>query len=67
MINTKYCIACGKELKNKNEIGINLKLLGDNRESFFCIDCLATYLEVSIEDIYDKIEFFRDEGCSLFK
>ena len=60
------CIACGKSNLTKDEIGINIKLLGENINNFYCIDCLAEYLDVTVQDIYDKIEEFKDEGCKLF-
>ena len=61
------CVSCGKEALEKNEIGINKKLLGDQVESFYCMDCLADYLGVSVQDILDKIEEFKDQGCKLFE
>lgn len=61
------CVSCGKETLEKNEIGINNKLLGEQVESFYCMNCLADYLGVSIQDILDKIEEFRDQGCKLFE
>ena len=60
------CIACGKENLSKNEIGINKKLLGESVENFYCMDCLADYLGVSVDDILEKIEEFKVEGCKLF-
>lgn len=60
------CIACGKVGLVRNEIGINKKLLGDNENNFYCLDCLAEYLEVTPQDILDKIEEFKEEGCTLF-
>lgn len=60
------CISCGKNNISKNEIGINKKLIGENSSVFYCIDCLASYLDVSVEDILDKIEEFKEEGCTLF-
>lgn len=64
---TNYqCISCGQKELSKNEIGINKKLLGERNENFYCIECLADYLGVSNEDIYEKIEEFRVEGCKLF-
>ena len=60
------CIACGKENLFKNEIGINKKLLGESAENFYCMDCLADYLGVSVDDILEKIEEFKAEGCKLF-
>lgn len=62
----KNCIACGKESLTKDEIGINKKLLGEQEDSFYCIDCLADYLEVDTQDLLDKIEEFKEEGCKLF-
>ena len=61
------CASCGKPALTKDEIGINIKLLGEDVKSFFCLDCLADYLEVEPQDILDKIEEFRDEGCTLFQ
>lgn len=60
------CISCGKELQPKNEVGINIKLLGENTAAFYCMDCLADYLGVTIQDIEDKIEEFKEQGCKLF-
>ncbi len=62
----KICIACGKEPLSKDEIGINKKLLGEHVENFYCMDCLADYLEVETQDLLDKIEEFKEEGCKLF-
>lgn len=61
------CIICGKENLDKNTIGINKKLLGEDIEHYYCIDCLADYLECTVQDIIDKIEQFKEEGCKLFE
>lgn len=60
------CFVCGKANLDKDTIGINKKLIDENIESFYCMDCLAEYLEVSVDDLYDKIEEFKEEGCTLF-
>ena len=60
------CVACGKKNLSRNEIGINQKLLGTTSKNFFCIDCLADFLEVTPQDIFDKIEDFKNDGCKLF-
>ena len=60
------CISCGKENLSKNETGINKKLLGENINNFYCLDCLADFLEVTVDDIEAKIEEFKSEGCKLF-
>lgn len=61
------CVSCGKTGLVRNEIGINKKLLGEDVENFYCLDCLAEYLEVTSQDILDKIEEFKEEGCKLFE
>lgn len=61
------CIACGKSSLSKNEIGINKKLLGMDSKNFYCIECLANLLEVTPQDIRDKIEDFKNVGCKLFE
>lgn len=60
------CVICGKQNLDKNTVGINKKLLGANIENFYCMDCLADYLECTVEDLLDKIEEFKAEGCKLF-
>ncbi len=61
------CVSCGKVGLERNEIGVNKKLLGENVENFYCINCLAEYLEATPEEILDKIEEFKEEGCRLFE
>lgn len=62
----KECIACGKKNLEKNTLGINKKLLGEKVKNFYCMDCLADYLGCTVEDLLDKIEEFKNEGCKLF-
>lgn len=66
MIN-KHCVSCCKHPLSKDEYGICIKLLGEETEVFYCLDCLADYLDVKKQDILDKIEEFKDEDCKLFK
>ena len=62
----RVCIACGKEDLDKDTIGINKKLLGTNIRQFYCMNCLADYLDTTVEDLQDKIQEFKEEGCILF-
>lgn len=62
----EICVSCGKENLTRDEIGINKKLLGENVGALYCLDCLAEYLDVTTQDILDKIEEFKEEGCKLF-
>lgn len=61
------CSSCWKAPLSKDEVGACKKLLGKDTVQYYCIDCLAAYLEVTPEDIEDKIQMFKEEGCELFK
>ena len=61
------CVACGKNPLDKNTVGINKKLLGLKIDAFYCMDCLADYLGCTVEELLDKIEEFKEEGCKLFE
>lgn len=61
------CSSCWKSPLTKDEVGASKKLLGSYTEQLYCIDCLAAYLEVTPEDIKDKIQMFKEDGCELFK
>ena len=61
------CYVCGKTPLTKDEIGLTKKLIGRNIKEWYCIDCLADYLEVTTDELIAKIEEFKEEGCSLFK
>lgn len=62
----KSCYVCGKEL-SKNEIGLTKKLIDKKTNKFYCLTCLAEYLEVTEEELLAKIKEFKEEGCTLFK
>ncbi len=63
----KECVACGKKPLSKDTIGINKKMLGKGIANFYCMNCLADYLGCTVDDLLDKIEEFKAEGCSLFQ
>ena len=63
----KKCYVCGKFPLTKNEIGLTKKLIDRKSTIFYCLSCLADYLEVSEDELIAKIEDFKNEGCSLFK
>ncbi|MDR1000206.1 MAG: hypothetical protein LBL96_05325 [Clostridiales bacterium] len=62
----RNCYICGKEALSKNEIGLTKKLLAKDSKRFYCLDCLAEYLEVDTELLLAKIEEFKEQGCELF-
>ena len=62
----KNCYSCEKETLSKNEIALTKKLLDKDSKRFYCLDCLAEYLEVDTEFLLAKIEEFKEQGCDLF-
>ena len=59
------CFGCGGDA-DRDAVGLNQKLLGENVSKFFCLPCLAENLGVSVEDLLAKIEEFKAAGCKLF-
>jgi biotin operon repressor len=63
----KQCYVCRKAPLSKDEIGLTKKLIDKKSTVFYCLPCLAEYLEVTEEELIAKIEEFKEEGCVLFK
>ncbi len=66
-MDAKKCYVCGKSPLTKDEIGLTKKIIDKKSTTFYCLSCLAEYLEVTIEELLAKIEEFKNEGCTLFK
>lgn len=60
------CISCFKSNLDKDTIALNRKLLGKDVEHFYCLDCLAKYLNTTTDELLEKIEQFKEDGCTLF-
>lgn len=65
MRKTVKCKYCGEILK-KDWIALNKKLIDRNTKKFMCLECMADTFDCSVEDLEDKIEDFKNEGCELF-
>ena len=61
----KICSNCNKNLA-KVEIALSKKLLGKNAKQYLCLDCLSDYLNTDKDILIEKIEQFKEEGCTLF-
>jgi len=59
------CIKCNKVLL-PDEIGATKKFVNRGATEFLCLDCLAQRFKVSRSLLEEKIEFLRENGCSLF-
>jgi hypothetical protein len=65
--NSVICLACGKETLSKDEIALSKKMLGRKITRFYCMECLADYLDVTTEVLFARIEEFKEQGCTLFE
>jgi hypothetical protein len=60
------CEVCGGRLI-RDEIALNKKLNGPETEEFLCLECMAEEFGVTVQDLEDKIEYFKESGCTLFE
>jgi phosphoadenosine phosphosulfate reductase len=62
----KNCKCCDKKVKTKDEIAMNLKLLGRNIGEYYCKKHLMELLEIDKERWNELIGEFKVSGCELF-
>lgn len=67
MAKVNICRYC-KAALTKDIIGLNKKLFENNAKNgqFMCLSCMASYLDCIEEELRQKIEDFKAEGCKLF-
>lgn len=61
------CFICGEKNLSRNELGLNKKLINRDIAKFHCMVCLTEYLGITLEELEDRIEEFKDTGCELFE
>ena len=65
MSRKRICCDCGRALK-RDEIALTQKLIDIDTEEFYCLDCLAEYIGCTVQDLKEKIQEFKEQGCTLF-
>lgn len=62
------CQYCDVEL-TRDAVGLNHKLFGKtkSKERLMCIECMSAVLDCTADDLLEKIEAFKNEGCRLFE
>ena len=67
MADAIQCKKCGR-LLTRDERGLNQKILdGDVKNGIWrCLTCMADYLECDEDELAEKIEEFKAQGCKLF-
>jgi hypothetical protein len=66
MSKEENCFICGERKLAHNIVGLNKKLIGKEVTKFHCLQCLADYLDVSADELEERIQEFKDAGCDLF-
>lgn len=59
------CMKCGRVL-TLDEAAIHKKMINRGATEYFCLTCLAEYTESTEEQLQERIEHFRKQGCLLF-
>ena len=59
------CFNCNTEL-SKDDVALCKKMLGKKIKQLFCREHLAEVLDTDVETLTDKVEQFKEEGCTLF-
>lgn len=62
----KTCCECGKNVRQEDVIGMNLKLIGRETEKIYCKKCLRKMFGMSVQEWDENVQKFKDEGCELF-
>ena len=65
MISGPVCKLCESKL-SCDEIGIYKKTVNRGATSYLCIECLAKEFGCTTDVLRERIEFFRESGCTLF-
>lgn len=59
------CYECNDVL-DKDIIALNKKMLGRQTKQFLCLICLSMFLDTDVDTLLKKIQYFKDDGCTLF-
>ena len=60
-----YCGVCRKQ-QVADEAALIQRLLGMQIGSFYCIDCLAVQLKVTVPRLQELTQRFKEMGCAYF-
>ncbi len=60
------CMSCGRALE-RDERALYRKLFNRGADRFLCLRCQAAHFQVSEALLREKIEEFREHGCTLFR
>lgn len=62
---TECCMTCGRPV-SRDEMAMTRKLINRGAVQFLCIPCLARRFDASVQELMDRMQDFKDMGCTLF-
>ena len=62
----RVCRHCQRPL-TKDEVALTRKLVNRGATEFYCITCLARHYEVTEETLWERAEYWKKNGCTLFE
>lgn len=62
----RKCCKCGKRIKNKDVLAMNMKVHGKDISKFYCKKCFKDLHNISENDWNVSLEAFKQSGCNLF-
>ena len=62
----KTCCVCGKNVRQNDVLGMNLKLHSRDVEKIYCKKCLMKLHDMSSEEWDKNVADFKAQGCKLF-
>jgi len=60
------CRLCGASLSHDG-VGLTKKLINRGAVEFLCYNCMAEHFAVTVDLLKEKVEQFREMGCTLFE
>lgn len=61
------CSFCSREKLSKDEIALNRKIIHRQIERMMCFTCMAGFFDTTEDALKEKIVWFREQGCALFR
>ena len=61
----EHCIACHSPVTS-DEVAMTRKLINRGATQYLCLPCLARRFEVALPDLLERMQAFKDMGCTLF-
>lgn len=62
---TERCTSCAGTV-TRDEIAMTRKLINRGATRFMCLPCLARHFDASVQELIERMQYFKAMGCTLF-